>query len=204
METTRLYQMTAVAGWICGGAIAAAAATELVVGAKVPVTQVLNGSAVPFGMLLLVGLYLTVRIAVGTFGAIAAVVHFLGFGFFAGIAYTRNFVLTQLDQATLDRLLAGPARWAFLATAGLALLSTVLFAAAITGVREIPRGAVACYTIGLSVLCLTFLLPAPLVRCGHVVAGAGICWLALYVWRSSGRSDIAGVDGAPGRVTLGQ
>ena len=36
MEATRLFQATAVAGWICGGAIAAAAGTELVVGAKVP------------------------------------------------------------------------------------------------------------------------------------------------------------------------
>lgn len=204
METTHLYQTTAVAGWICGGAIAAAAATELIVGAKVPVTEVLNGGAVPFGMLLLVGLYLTVRTVVGSFGAVAAGVHFLGFGFFAGVVYTKNFVLTQLDQPTLDRLLAGPARWVFLATAGLALAGTVLFAISIIGVRAIPRGAVACYTIGLSVLCLTFLLPTPLVRCGHLVAGTGIAWLALYVWRSSGRSDNAGVDGEAGRITLGR
>jgi hypothetical protein len=204
METTRLYQMTAVAGWICGGAIAAGAVIESVIGAKVPVTEVLNGGAAPFGMLLLVGLYLTVRTAVGTFGAIAAGAHFLGFGLFAGVAYTRNFVLTQLDQATLDRLLDGSARWVFLATAGLALVGTVLFAVAITGVRAIPRGAVACYTLGLSMLCLTFLLPAPLVRCGHVLAGGGLCWLALYVWRSSSRSETVGAAVETGRITLGR
>ncbi|WP_067650025.1 hypothetical protein [Nocardia harenae] len=38
--------------------------------------------------------------------------------------------------------------------------------------------------LGLSALCLTFLLPTPIVRIGHVVGGAGTVWLALTLRRA--------------------
>lgn len=183
MDTT-LLRLSAVAGIICGAAIALAGVLETVIGHKVGVTQVLNGASVPFGLGLLVGLYLWQRAAAGRFGLVAFVLQFLGFGYFAGIAYTRNAVLVHLDEPVLDALLDGPARLAFLATALLALTGTIAFGAAMWRAGAVPRVAVALYVLGLSALCLTFLLPTPVVRAGHVVGGAGMVWLALTLLRA--------------------
>ncbi|WP_067530949.1 hypothetical protein [Nocardia crassostreae] len=182
MDTRALLRLSAIGGLVCGAAIAFAGLTELVTGHKTTLTQLLNGGAAPFGIGLLVGLYLLQRNRLGRFGAVAFVVQFLGFAYFAGVAYTRNFVLVHLDRATVDELLETPARFAFLATAMTALLGTLLFAAALLRAGAVPRAATALYAIGLSLLCLTFLLPAPIVRVGHIVAGAGMIWLAAAVW----------------------
>ncbi|MFC8526086.1 hypothetical protein [Nocardia sp. NPDC057227] len=181
---TTLLRLSAVAGITCGAAIALAGAVESVIGHKVAVTQVLNGASVPFGLGLLVGLYLWQRAAAGRFGTVAFVLQFLGFGYFAGIAYTRNAVLVYLDEPVLDALLDGPSRLAFLATALLALTGTIAFGAALWRAGAVPKAAVALYVLGLSALCLTFLLPTPIVRLGHVVGGAGMVWLALTLWRA--------------------
>ncbi|MGV9837520.1 hypothetical protein ACWDUL_25450 [Nocardia niigatensis] len=163
MNGQSLCRLAAVAGVVCGVATALAGVLETVAGQKFPVTEVLNGGAVPFGIALAAGLYLAQYQRMGRFGGWAFAVHFLSFGYFAGIAYTMNFVLVHLDPAVVDRLLAGPA-------------------------RVVPPAAVGCYVLGLTVLSLTFLLPAPVVRVGHVFVGAGMIWLAGWLWASAGRS----------------
>lgn len=187
MDTRSLLRLGAVAGAICGGAIALAGLTELIIGHKTAATQLLNGAAVPFGIGLLVAVYLLHLRQLGRFGAIAFVVQFLGFGYFAGVAFARNFVLVHLDRAVVDELLDSPAKLAFLATAFIALSGTVLFGAALLRSGVVPRPAALLYTTGLALLCLTFLLPAPLVRAGHIVAGVGMIWLAIAVWGSATR-----------------
>ncbi|WP_433192712.1 hypothetical protein ACQP1G_28930 [Nocardia sp. CA-107356] len=182
MDTRALLRLGAAAGLICGGAIALAGATELVLGHKTTLTQLLNGGAVPFGIGLLVVMYALLHRQLGRFGATAFVVQFLGFGYFAGVAYAKNFVLVYLDRPVVDELLKSPARFAFLATAIIALTGTVLFGIALLRTDTVPRIASAMYTVGLSVLCLTFLLPAPVVRTGHIAAGVAMIWLASIVW----------------------
>ncbi|MEV0292543.1 hypothetical protein [Nocardia sp. NPDC050710] len=191
MDIRSLLRLSAVAGLICGGAIALAGLTELAVGHKTGITSVLNGGAVPFGIGFLVGLYLWQREHLGRFGAVAFIMQFLGFGYFAGVAFARNFVLLYLDRPVVDELLDSPARFAFLATAITALAGTLLFGAALLRGAELPRPALGLYAVGLSLLCLTFLLPAPLVRIGHLAAGAGMVWLALTVLRSAVRARAA-------------
>ncbi|MFX0580748.1 hypothetical protein [Nocardia nepalensis] len=189
MDTRALLRLGAAAGLICGCAIALAGGTELVVGHKAALTQLLNGGAVPFGIGLLVAIYALLHRKLGRFGAIAFVIQFLGFGYFAGVAYTKNFVLVHLDRPIVDELLRSPARFAFLATAAIALIGTVLFGAALLRSGAVSRFAIALYTVGLSALCLTFLLPAPIVRTGHIAAGVGMIWLASIVWSNAGRSE---------------
>ncbi|WP_174183567.1 hypothetical protein [Nocardia barduliensis] len=184
MDTRALLRLGSVAGFLCGGAITAAGAIELIADGKTPLTQVLNGAAVPFGIGLLVALYSLLHKRLGRFGALAFVVQFLGFGYFAGLAFTKNFVLVYLDEPVVDELLTSPARSALLVTAFLALTGTLLFGSALMRGRAVPAAATMLYTTGLSVLCLTFLLPAPLVRAGHIAAGVGMVWLAWSVWSS--------------------
>ncbi|MFE3194619.1 hypothetical protein ACFXHA_36825 [Nocardia sp. NPDC059240] len=187
MNSQLLFRLAAIAGVVCGVAIAVAGVLETIVGQKFPATEVLNGGAVPFGIAFAVGLYLAQYERMGRFGGWAFATHFLSFGYFAGIAFTMNFVLVYLDSAVLKHLLAGPARWAFLATAVLTLVGTWLFAVALWRTRAVPPLAVGCYLIGLSALSLTFLLPAPIVRVGHVFAGAGMVWLAAWLRSTAGR-----------------
>jgi hypothetical protein len=184
MDIRALLRLGGVCGFLCGGAVAAAGAIELIAAGKTPLTQVLNGAAVPFGMGLLVALYALLHQRLGRFGALAFVVQFLGFGYFAGVAFTKNFVLVYLDKPVVDELLTSPAKSAFLLAAVLALSGTLLFGTALLRSAAVPRAAVVLYTVGLSVLCLTFLLPAPLVRAGHIAAGFGMVWLAWTVWSS--------------------
>lgn len=190
MDTRSLLRLGSVAGLVCGGAIAVAGATELIAGDKTPITQVLNGAAVPFGIGLLVALYALLYQRLGRFGAVAFVVQFLGFGYFAGIAFAKNFVLVYLDRPVVDELLTTPAKLAFVATAVVALTGTVLFGAALLRSSAVPPVAATLYTAGLSVLCLTFLLPAPMVRVGHIAAGLGMLWLARTVWSSTTQSTV--------------
>ncbi|MFJ2663450.1 hypothetical protein ACIO14_03795 [Nocardia fluminea] len=184
MDTRALLRLGSVAGLLCGGAIAMAGAIELAADGKTPLTQVLNGASVPFGIGLLVALYSLLHQRLGRFGALGFVVQFLGFGFFAGVAFARNFVLVYLDKPVVDELLTSPAKVAFLLTGLLALTGTLLFGSALIRSRAVPVAAATFYTAGLSVLCLTFLLPTPLVRAGHIAAGVGIGWLAWWVWSS--------------------
>jgi len=186
---TSLLRLSAAAGLVCGAAIALSGALESAIGRKVTLTQILNGGSVPLGIGLLIGLYLWQRHRLGRFGTAAFVVQFLGFGYFAGIAYARNVVLVYLDRSVVDELLEGPARYAFLATAILALTGTWLFGAALLRSGSVPKAAVALYVVGLSALCLTFLLPAPVVRIGHVLGGAGLVWLAVALWRHARDSE---------------
>ncbi|MFD3744096.1 hypothetical protein [Nocardia sp. NPDC058633] len=184
MDTRALLRLGGISGLIGGTTIALAGATELIVDGKTPLTQILNGVAVPFGIGLLVALYSVLHQRLGRFGALAFAVQFLGFGYFAGVAFAKNFVLVYLDKPIVDELLTTPAKSAFLATAFLALTGTLLFGTALLRSAAVPRVAAILYTVGLSVLCLTFLLPAPLVRVGHIAAGVGMMWLAWTVWSS--------------------
>ncbi|MFI9511320.1 hypothetical protein [Nocardia sp. NPDC052566] len=188
MDTRSLLRLGSAAGLLCGTAIALAGLTELVLDHKNPVTQLLNGGAVPFGIGLLVAIYLPHHGRLGRFGMIAFTVQFLGFGYFAGVAFARNFVLVYLDRPVVNELLTSPAKLAFLFTAITALTGTILFGTALLRTGVVPRPAATLYTVGLSLLCLTFLLPAPLVRAGHIAAGAGMLWLAITVWTSTSRS----------------
>ncbi|WP_194814099.1 hypothetical protein [Nocardia sp. XZ_19_385] len=183
-DTAALHRLGGVAGLIGGTAIAVAGLTELAAGHKTGPTQLLNGVAVPFGIGLLVALYLTNFRALGRFGVVAFTVQFLGFGYFAGVAFTRNFVLVYLEKPVVDELLNSPAKSAFLATAVTALAGTLLFGAALLRSGVVPRVAAGLYTAGLAALCLTFLLPPVVVRTGHIAAGAAMIWLAVTVWRS--------------------
>lgn len=189
MDTRPLLRLGAAAGLICGCAIALAGGTELALGHKIALTQLLNGGAVPFGIGLLVAMYALLHRELGRFGATAFAVQFLGFGYFAGVAYTKNFVLVFLERPVVDDLLMSPARFAFLATAIIALTGTVAFGTALLRTDTVPRIVSVLYTVGLSALCLTFLLPAPVVRTGHIVAGVGMIWLASIVWSNAGRTE---------------
>lgn len=203
MDPRVLLRLGAVSGLICGVALALAGLTELVLDHKNPFTQLLNGAAVPFGIGLLIAVYLSQHDRLGRFGLIAFVVQFLGFGYFAGVAFARNFVLVYLDRPIVDELLTSPAKLAFLLTAITALFGTVLFGIALLRGGVSPRPAVALYTVGLSLLCLTFLLPAPLVRAGHIAAGAGMVWLALSVFAAAraSASNVLAVEGHPVRAS---
>ncbi|MFC9871906.1 hypothetical protein [Nocardia salmonicida] len=196
MDTRALLRLGSVSGFICGAAIAAAGAIELIAAGKVPLTQVLNGASVPFGIGLLVALYALLHQRLGRFGAFAFAVQFLGFGLFAGIAFAMNFVLVYLDKPVIDELLTSPAKIAFLVTAALALSGTLLFGTALLRSAAVPRGAVILYIAGLTVLSLTFLLPTTLVRVGHLAAGFGMVWLAWAVW-----SSVTGNPAATARVS---
>ncbi|MFE1594872.1 hypothetical protein [Nocardia sp. NPDC058705] len=182
MDTRALLRLGSISGLIGGTTIALAGTIELIADGKTPLTQIFNGAAVPFGIGLLVALYSLLHRRLGRFGALAFSVQFLGFGYFAGVAFAKNFVLVYLDKPVVDELLTTPAKSAFLATAILALTGTLLFGAALLRSAAVPRLAAILYTAGLSVLCLTFLLPAPLVRVGHIAAGVGMVWLAWTVW----------------------
>ncbi|MFE3987766.1 hypothetical protein ACFXPR_25045 [Nocardia tengchongensis] len=188
MNSQSLFRLAAVAGMVCGAAIAVAGVLETVAGQKFPATELLNGGSVPFGIAFAVGLYLAGYERMGRFGAWAFAVHLLSFGLFSGVAYTMNFVLVHEDPAVVRLLLEGPARWAFLATAALTLLGTWLFAAALWRARAVPPVAVGLYAVGLTVLSLTFLLPAPVVRIGHLAAGLGMIWLAGWLRATAGRA----------------
>ncbi|MFI0355901.1 hypothetical protein [Actinomadura sp. 9N407] len=177
-----MLRLSAVAGGICGVAIAAGGLGEILNDGKTAPTEFLNGLSPAFGLAFLVGLYLAQRTAVGTFGTVAFMVNYIGLALFAGAAFARNFVLVHLPKSQVEELLEGRPLIAFLIAALLTLTGTVLFGLAMYRAGVVPRPAVLLYVVGFAPVCLSFLLPVLAVRTGHMVAGAGILWLSLAIW----------------------
>ena len=128
----------------------------------------------------------------GRFGAVAYAVNLVGLGLFGGAAFALNLVLFFLDDAVVDGLMAGPTRFALLASALVFVVGTVLFGVSMVRARVYPRVPAVGYAVALTVFALLAPLPdTPLTSGVHVLACVSLVWLSATLWSGGTRRAVA-------------
>lgn len=179
-------------GVLAGLCLALPAAVEAVTG-ETAATSFAIGLSPALAVPLLVVLHLGQRAAAGPFGDVAYTVNAVGLGLFGGAAFTLNLVLFHLDDATVRRLLAGPAMVALLGAALVFALGSVLFGVAVLRAGVLPRVPAVAYLVAFPVLAVAARLPdTPLTSAVHVVAGGSLVWLAAACSLRSGAATRGG------------
>jgi len=178
-----LLRFGAVCGIACGVLTGVPGAIEAFTG-ETTATSLVLGFGPAFGPPLLTAVFLGQRHAVGAFGRVAYAVNLLGLGLFGGAAYALNLVLVFLDEAAVDDLMAGPTRFALLASALVFVVGTVLFGVSMVRARTYPRVPAWAYGPVLTVFALAAPLPdTPLTSGLHVAVGIILVWLSIAVLR---------------------
>ncbi|MEO3809501.1 hypothetical protein ABGB17_10925 [Sphaerisporangium sp. B11E5] len=200
-----LLRFGVVCGVLTGLTLGPPALVEVFTG-ETTATSFVIGLGTVFGPPALTALYLHHGLAADRFSAVAYAMNILGLTLFGAVAFSLNIVLFHLDQPTVARLLAGPARLALLTAAVVFVAGTVLFAASMLRSRRFPRVPVYAYAVSLPLLALLARLPdTPLTSAVHVTAAAALIWLSLSAWPGTGGIAVARRGGTEsGHVTRGR
>nr|CEL21883.1 hypothetical protein [Kibdelosporangium sp. MJ126-NF4]CTQ92663.1 hypothetical protein [Kibdelosporangium sp. MJ126-NF4] len=172
-------------GSAAGLCIAVPGAVEAFTG-ETAVTSFVVGLSPALALPLLVALHQRQRVtSSGSFGEVAFTLNLVGLGLFGGAAFTLNMVLFHLDQPVLP----GPSMIAFLGSAVVFTVGTVLFGVSMLRAGVHPKVPVVAYMVAFPLLALAARLPdTPLTSAGHVVAGASLVWLANAAATQSART----------------
>lgn len=193
MQDSWLIRVGALCGVLCGLLIAVPGAVEAFTGETAPTSFAL-AFAPALGLPLLTAFHLRQQAVAGRSGAVAYLVNLVGLGLFSGAGFTLNMVLFYLDEQTLKDLMAGPTKFGLLAAAGVFTVGTVLFGLSMLRARVFPRIPSWGYTVALSTLALLAPLPdSVFTSTVHVLAGASLLWLSLFLRSSPATS---GADGS--------
>ncbi|WP_203905942.1 hypothetical protein [Rhizocola hellebori] len=184
MDMLWLLRFGAVCGVVLGLSLGVPAAVEAFTG-ETAATSFVIGLGTAFGAPALTAIYLRHRRAAGSFGAIAYAVNLIGLGLFSGVGFTLNLALFYLDPAVVEDLLAGPTRFAFLGSAVVFVVGTVLFGVSLLRAGVFAKVPSLGYAGTLSLLALLAPLPDSVFTSGvHVLAGASLVWLSWSVWQA--------------------
>ncbi|ONI84422.1 hypothetical protein ALI144C_14765 [Actinosynnema sp. ALI-1.44] len=141
-------------------------------------TSFVVGVSPALALPLLVGLHLRQRAASGAFGAfgeLAYTLNLVGLGLFGGAAFTLNMVLFHLDNPVLP----AATRFAFLGSAVVFAIGTILFGVTMLRGGVYPKVPVVAYTVAFPLLAVAARLPdTPVTSAVHVIAGGSLIWLA--------------------------
>jgi hypothetical protein len=150
-----------------------------------PGTVWLNVLGVAVGILGLPAIYLAQWRETGSQGLIAALLAGLGLIGIAGFLFVDATVLPNLPAETGAALMGGPAGAAIFAAVILYVLGVVGFAAANWRGAVLPRTALALWAIGTAPTIAAVALPSVVMTVAEIVAGAGVVWLAVAVFRAA-------------------
>ncbi|MEV8531455.1 hypothetical protein [Streptomyces sp. NPDC051211] len=142
-------------------------------------TSIVIGLGTAFGAPAVTAFHFHQGAAAGRLGVLGYGLNLVGLGLFTGVAFALNLVVFFLDEETLP----GPTRAAFLGSALVFVLGTVLFSASMVRARVFPRAAAWGYGVFLTLLAFAARLPdSPWTGVLHVLAAASLVRLSLAVW----------------------
>jgi hypothetical protein len=138
-----------------------------------------------FGLFAVVAVYLWQREASGTFGGVAFIVMFIGLALVTSLDFFGAFIRLELSEAIRDELMEG-SPGVVAAISGLTfLVGEILFSISILRAKVFPPAAAWLFMVGFIPMTLIEVLSDEIVAIGSVVAGAGIGWLGVALWRFS-------------------
>lgn len=182
MSSTWIVRFGALCGVLLGLSLGVPGLIEAVTG-ETAATSFIAGLGAAFGAPALTALYLSHGSGGGRFGAVAYAVNIVGLGLFTGVAFSLNLVVFFLDKPVADDLLAGPTNAAFVGSAVVFVVGSILFAVFMLRSRRFPR--LPAYGYGSTLPLLALLAPLddnPLISGLHVLAAISLGWLAISIW----------------------
>ncbi|MGH8968464.1 MAG: hypothetical protein ACRDV1_00805 [Actinomycetes bacterium] len=202
MTSTVLFRLTALAGIASAVVLVFNFLRRAEVVPDVAATQALAPLSATFGLVAVTGLFLWHRREgrVGTAGTAGYATNLFGLTGIVGIEYIANVIFPRLDDAVVDKLVAGPPGTVFLVISVVFLLGVLAFTGVLLRGGLVPRAAAALYGAGFAAIALRTLLPEAVVAAGGFAAAAGLAVISLTLYRrvnttrlvpsvSVGRSD---------------
>ncbi len=189
MSPTALFRWSGLAALVSGLLILVQRAVLDALWSGNVVAAVPGSLAAGVGVLGLMGLYLRQRQASGVLGVVGFAVNCLGLVLVASVDFSRHYVLRFLSTDVLRELLAGPTRFAFLASGLVFLAGVVLFSLATFRAGVFSRFATALYLAGFGVFSVSRFLPDFVAPVAQVAGAIGIAWLGAALLQA--RAEIA-------------
>lgn len=188
MTTPALLRLTALAGLTSALVLVFNFLRRAEVVPDVPATQALAPLAATFGLIAVTGLFMWHRQEgrVGTAGTAGYATNLFGLTGIVGIEYIANVIFPRLDDAVVDKLVAGPAGTVFLVISVVFLIGVLAFANVLLRGGLVPRAAAVLYGAGFATIALRTLLPDAAVAAGGFAAAAGLALMSLTLHRRIG------------------
>lgn len=183
MKNNELYRLGALASVLSGGTIIAGKIL-----AQTP--YILTGEFFDFlsplfGLFAVTAIYVWSRKKTALAGRIGYIVLFTGIALVLCLDYFGAFILPYLPDGTAGQLLEGPTGLV-LAISGIVFLSGVLiFGIAMIRAGTFPAPASLLFTIGFIPVPFGEIVPRAIVHAGSVMAGVGLIWWGIILYRNT-------------------
>jgi hypothetical protein len=137
---------------------------------------------------LTVGLYLRHRKESGVFGGVAFIVLFIGLALVVSLDYFGAFMRLELPPGTAEQLMEGPSGPVFAGSLLIFLIGELLFGISVIRAGVFSKIAAVLFIIGMVpvALHLSGVFPESVVVISSVVAGLGLIWWSIELYRLAG------------------
>lgn len=183
MSSRTLYRLSALAGVLSALGIILGKLTITL--PERQVGEILDVFGAFFGLYFAMGVYFKQRRESGKFGGLAFLVFFTGLSAVLCLDYFGAFMALELPPGTVQALLDGRNGPVFAASGLAFLLGELLFGASVIRAGVFSKVAAVLFSLGLIPvgLHLTGIFSEAVVNVASVVAGIGLTWWAIELYR---------------------
>ena len=136
-----------------------------------------------FGLFAVTAIYLWHKNKTGIFGFVAYTTLFTGISMVLCLDYFGAFILPYLPVGTVEQLLKGPTATALSVSGFIFISGIILFGIVTIRAGILPVTASLLFIFGFIPVPLGDLLPVEVVFSGSVVAGSGLLWWGIFLYR---------------------
>ena len=190
MSKSTLYRLSALAGILSGAAIILG--KLLIPLPNRQIGEIFDFFSPFFSLLFLVGLYLGHRKESGTFGGIAFIVLFFGLTTVVSLDYIGAFIVPYLPNGMVDQLLEGPTGVVYIISGLTFLIGEILFGISVIRAGQYSKLAAILFLVGMFTIPLGSVFPEIVVVIGSIIAGVGLIWWGVELYKLAGRFADAG------------
>ena len=141
----------------------------------------------PFlALLFLVGLYLGQRKESGVFGGIAFIILFFGLATVVSLDYFGAFIGPYLPEGMVEQILEGPTGIVFAISGLTFIIGEILFGISVIRAGVYSKIAAILFIIGMFPIPLAGIFPESAVVIGSIIAGIGLIWWGVELYRLAG------------------
>jgi hypothetical protein len=192
MSTPTLYRLSALAGFLSGVCIILG---KLLIPLPNPQPgEIFDLLSAFFGLFVSTGLYLRQRKESGVFGGVAFIVFFTGLAAVVSLDYFGAFMRLELPPGTTEQLMEGRSGPVFAASGLIFLIGEVLYGISVIRAGVFSKVAAVFFMVGMIpvALHLSGIFPEIVVEISSVVAGIGLIWWSVSLYRlADGEADPA-------------
>jgi len=192
MSTRTLYRLSALAGLLSGVCIILG--KVLIPLPNRQLGEIADTFAALFGLFLVVGMYLWHRKESGVLGGVASIVLFIGLTAVVSLDYFGAFMALELPAGTVEQLLEGRNGPVFAASGLIFLIGELLFGISVIRAGVFSKVAAILFMSGMIpvALDLSGIFPESVVIIASIVAGIGLIWWSISLYRLAGsEADLA-------------